>query len=64
MRTKVSPQVARYRLAERRARLTRLTDLQAPEIIIENEKKLIANAIYELETGYTKEEPKAASSEG
>jgi len=51
-------------LAERRARLVSLTNLQAPEIIIENEKKLIANAIYELETGYTKEEPKAASSEG
>jgi DNA-directed RNA polymerase subunit K/omega len=66
MRTKVSPEVARYRLSERRARLAKFLEINAPSIIVENERRLISNAIYELETGFTKEETskESVSSEG
>ena len=53
-RTKPKPRVPgrKYwmrRLAERLARLERFVGLDAPEIIIENERRLVRNAIAELE---------------
>lgn len=64
MRTRVSPELARQKLSERRERLKAFLRLEAPQVFIDAERRLIANAIYELETGWTKEEPKEASAEG
>jgi len=48
---KISPEDARKRLENRRARLARLIELDAPPFLIEKERELIADAIYALETG-------------
>lgn len=48
---RVSPEEARRKLAERRARLARFIEIDAPDIIIREERRMIADAIYALETG-------------
>lgn len=55
MRTRIDPELTRRRLAERRVRLARLLELNAPDLIVEKEKRLISRAICELETGYEEE---------
>ncbi len=48
---RISPEHARLKLEERRARLVRLLELGAPEIVIAEERRMIAAAIYAVETG-------------
>lgn len=52
MPKRIPPELARHRLTERRARLARLKGLDAPDIVIESEERLIRRALYELETGF------------
>lgn len=52
MKIPIAPEEARFRLSRRRERLVRLLDLNAPDQIIEKERELISDALYELETGF------------
>ena len=54
MRTKmirITTEQARAKLAERRTRLARFIELDAPEVIIAEEQRMIRDAIYAVETG-------------
>lgn len=47
----VTKELARAKLEERRARLARLIELEAPELIIDAERRMVRAAVYAVETG-------------
>lgn len=54
MRTKmirITTEQARAKLAERRTRLAKLIELDAPEAIIAENQRMVRDAIYAVETG-------------
>lgn len=48
---RVTREYAMRKLEERKVRLARFLELKGPEVIIEQERRLVREAIYMLETG-------------